>query len=207
MNEITMKYEIITKEEFLEVSEDKILDFIEIEDYVLIGLKLESNEENSNISIGIASAITAYSRIHMTQFKNNPLINLYYTDTDSIYTDSKLDEKFIDSKTLGKLKLEYICEEAIFLGLKSYCLKTEKGLITKVKGLKNTSNLDIKDFKDLLIRNNKIELHHEKWFRSLSEGKISIKDQIYTLIATDNKRKFIFDHNKIVGTKPIILNE
>ena len=39
MNEITMKYEIISKEEFLEISEDKILDFIEIENYVLVGLK------------------------------------------------------------------------------------------------------------------------------------------------------------------------
>jgi hypothetical protein len=98
----------------------------------------------------------------MTQFKNNSKIKLYYTDTDSIYTDSKLDEKFIDSKILGKLKLEYICDEAIFLGPKSYCLKTEKGLITKVKGLKDTSSLDIKDFKNLLIRDHKIELHHDK---------------------------------------------
>lgn len=46
-----------------------------------------SNETHSNISIGIASAITAYSRIHMTQFKNNSDYNLYYSDTDSIYID------------------------------------------------------------------------------------------------------------------------
>jgi hypothetical protein len=65
----------------------------------------------------------------------------------------------------------------------------------------------MQDFKNLLIRDHKIELHHDKWFRKLSEGKINIKDQIYTLISTDNKRKFIYDHNKIVGTKPIFLNE
>ena len=206
MNEIIMKYEIFSKEEFSQITEDKILDFIEIEDHILVGLEIESNEDSHNISIGVAAAITAYSRIHMSQFKNNPNIRLFYTDTDSIYTDSELDDSFIDNKILGKLKLECISEEAIFLGPKIYCLQTENGLITKVKGLKDTSTLDIKDFKDLLIRDHKIELHHDKWFRKLSEGKINIKDQIYTLIATDNKRKFIYDHNKIVGTKPIILN-
>jgi hypothetical protein len=36
----------------------------------------------------------------MYLFKNNPKINLYYTDTDSIYTDSDIDESFIHNKEL-----------------------------------------------------------------------------------------------------------
>jgi hypothetical protein len=60
----------------------------------------------------------------MSQFKNNPLINLYYTDTDSIYTDSEIDSTMIDDKILGKLKLEHICKKAIFLAPKVYCLLT-----------------------------------------------------------------------------------
>src|SRR5882762_5803605 len=56
-----------------------------------------------NISIGIASAITSYSRIYMTHFKNNDNYNLYYTDTDSIYIDKPLDPKFIGTK-LGQFK-------------------------------------------------------------------------------------------------------
>jgi hypothetical protein len=162
MGEIKIKYEIFTKDEFSKISEDKILDFMVIEDHVLIGLEIESNEDSHNISIGIAAAITAYSRIHMSQFKNNPNIKLFYTDTDSIYTDSELDPYFIDEKILGKLKLENICEEAIFLAPKVYCLKTENDLIIKVKGLKNTSTLDIQHFNDLLNKNHKIELHHNK---------------------------------------------
>jgi hypothetical protein len=88
MNQIIMKYEIISAKEFSKISNDKILDFIIIEDHVLVGLAIESDEDSKNLSIGIAAAITAYARIHMSQFKNNPLIRLFYTDTDSIYTDS-----------------------------------------------------------------------------------------------------------------------
>jgi hypothetical protein len=162
MNQINLRYEIVSTKEFSKISEDKILDYIIIEDYVLVGFAIDANEDGDNISIGIAAAITAYSRIHMTQFKNNPSIRLFYTDTDSIYTDSDLDDSLIDSKALGKLKLEEICEEAVFLGPKIYCLKTAKGLKIKVKGLKNTSSLDMQDFKNLLIRDHKIELHHDK---------------------------------------------
>ena len=40
---------------------------------------LDNASETHNIAI--ASAITAYARIHMSQFKNNSnLPNLYYTD-------------------------------------------------------------------------------------------------------------------------------
>jgi hypothetical protein len=38
---------------------------------------LYGNLETHNVSIGIASAITAYARIHMSQFKNNPNFILF----------------------------------------------------------------------------------------------------------------------------------
>jgi hypothetical protein len=48
-----------------------------------------------NINIAIASAVTAYGRIHMSQFKDPKFMskydyNLYYSDTDSIYIDRPL---------------------------------------------------------------------------------------------------------------------
>jgi hypothetical protein len=165
MSEILIKYDIITREDFEKIiieNDESISDFIELDNHVLVGLNIELQENSSNISIGVAAAITAYARIHMSQFKNNSDYNLYYSDTDSIYTDSELDPYFIDEKILGKLKLENICEEAIFLAPKVYCLKTENDLIIKVKGLKNTSTLDIQHFNDLLNKNHKIELHHNK---------------------------------------------
>lgn len=56
----------------------------------------------------MSSAITAYARIHMSQFKNKirlirfPDFNLYYTDTDSVYINRLLPDNMINSKVLGK---------------------------------------------------------------------------------------------------------
>nr|YP_009487321.1 hypothetical protein [Russula virescens]AWB36223.1 hypothetical protein [Russula virescens] len=194
MNEILLKYEIVSKEEFEKIEENLIKDFIELEDNVLVGLKTEESEDNSNVSIAIAAAITAYARIHMSKFKNNSKIRLFYTDTDSIYTDSEIDSSYVDPKLLGKLKLEYFCEKAIFLGPKIYCLKTKNGLIIKVKGLKDISSLTFDSFNHLLSKKT-IKVSHKKWFRKISEGKITIKDQLYTIIMTENKRKLLSYNN------------
>jgi len=131
---------------------DNIIKTTEIEDYFLVEFKNvnENNEDNTHdTSVAIAAAITAYARIHMTQFKNNPKIILYYTDTDSIYVDenSEIDIGLIDNKILGKLKLEYICNKAIFLSPKVYCLETtEEETIYKVKGLKHDVELNTHSF-------------------------------------------------------------
>jgi DNA polymerase elongation subunit (family B) len=137
---------------------DQIMEKIDIDDYILVFYNtsngLIEDQEEHNVSVGIAAAITAYSRIHMSQFKNNPKINLYYTDTDSVYTDSDIDSSLISNKILGKLKLENICEKAIFLGPKLYCLLTESGqFIHKVKGLNRNIMLEFKDFEILLEKN------------------------------------------------------
>lgn len=43
------------------------------------------NKKDYNINVAIASAITSYARDYMAQFKNNPKLKLFYSDTDSIY--------------------------------------------------------------------------------------------------------------------------
>jgi hypothetical protein len=53
---------------------------------------LNSINDNHNVNIAIASAITALSRVNMTKYKNNPLVKLYYTDTDSIFTNLNAEE-------------------------------------------------------------------------------------------------------------------
>jgi hypothetical protein len=192
---------------------NNILETQDLGDYKLVRYQtfddVDNEDSNHNVSVAVASAITAYSRIHMSQFKNNPKINLYYSDTDSIYTDSELDDILISNTDLGKLKLENSCNDAVFLAPKLYCLKTEDNeVIYKVKGLKHEVELTMKDFEHLLYKNAIIEKSQTKWFRNLSEGHIKLLETIYTLKVTDNKRKLIYDnHNKLIGTSPYVINE
>jgi len=54
----------------------------------------ESDDDFSqlNISIPIASAVTSYARIYMYKFKTLNNNTCYYTDTDSVALENKLDE-------------------------------------------------------------------------------------------------------------------
>lgn len=83
-------------------------------------IKPDSRIINTNVSI--ASAVTAYARVHMSQYKNKDNIDLYYTDTDSIFTGGPLPPSLI-SKELGFMKDELngsVINEAYFLGIKQY---------------------------------------------------------------------------------------
>ncbi len=121
-----------------------------------INTKLDNATENHNINIAIASAISSYSRIHMSQFKNNNDYKLFYSDTDSIYINKPLDNNFVSDKILGKLKLEIIAKKGIFLAPKVYSLLDFNDILkSKVKGLKNDNinKLKMNDFESLLFKN------------------------------------------------------
>jgi hypothetical protein len=193
--------EIMNKEDYDKYEEldkdNSILDVIEIDDNYLVQTKnpnieldtlLDNGSEVHNINIAIAAAITAYARIHMTQFKNNENYNLYYSDTDSIYIDSPLDKNLI-GKELGLMKLECICEDAVFLAPKVYSLITNGEVIKKIKGLSSVSisKITFNDLVDLIGKDSKLESKQEKWYKNISNGNITIKDQIYTLKVTSNK--------------------
>jgi|SRR5882672_1915698 len=103
-------------------------------------LELEPKQKSKgfpSVNIAIASAVTAYARIHMSKFKNRTdLPNLYYTDTDSLYFDGPLPEHYVNPTELGALKLEGIYDQAVFLAPKVYALKNDNELIIKIKGVK-----------------------------------------------------------------------
>jgi hypothetical protein len=94
------------------------------------------------------------------------------------------------------------------LAAKLYCLeKEDNNIITKVKGLKDTTTLNYNDFENLLNKNFIIERSHKKWFRQLTESKINILEQIYSIKVTDNKRELIYNKkDKLIGTKPYKIN-
>lgn len=153
-----------------------------------------------NVSIAISAMITSKARLWMYKFKNNSVL---YTDTDSIDTTELLNPKLIGNE-LGQFKLEHVFDEAIYLAPKVYGGKNKKGELVKIKGLKNP--VSYKELKTLLKKNKLLKLNQEKWFKNIEEGYISIHDEIYTLMVTDNKRELIYDDKNIfIGTKPIIL--
>jgi DNA polymerase elongation subunit (family B) len=99
----------------------------------------------------------------MSQFKNNPNFNLYYSDTDSIYIDKPLPDDLVNSKVLGLMKLENVCTKAIFLAPKVYYLETEDGnVIYKVKGLSHDINLCLNDFSNLLYKESFLKKFQDK---------------------------------------------
>jgi len=165
---------------------------------------LYGNLETHNVSIAIASAITAYARIHMSQFKNNPNFNLYYSDTDSIYIDKPLPQHMISNTILGKMKLECILIDAIFLSPKMYYLETIEGkVIYKVKGLKHEVELTKDDFINLLFEKSFLEKTQTKWIKNLTEGNIEVRNDLYTLKITNNKRELIYNKdNELINTIP-----
>jgi hypothetical protein len=165
----------------------------------------ETQKKSLNISVPIAAAVTACARIHMSIFKTMNDIILYYSDTDSAYVNKPLDPKYIGSE-LGKMKLEHIFDDAIFLAPKVYGGITSESEYVRVKGLKNPVSFN--QLKPLLIKDTNLEINQEKWYRNVSDGNIRIIPEIYTLMINNQKRTLIYDNsNKFVDTKPIILND
>lgn len=158
----------VNKEEFLRLSEKfEILEYIDLidtsparegTDTSLFVNYLDPSllHKESKTSIGIASAVTSYARVHMSQFKYpSSQYKLYYTDTDSIYIDKPLDDSLVSDVELGKFKLEHVFKEAVFLGPKIYAgITTDDKYICKVKGFKDpkTRASHVGDMKTLLAK-------------------------------------------------------
>jgi hypothetical protein len=160
--DITIFNDFISFQEFEKDHAEDITDIIDLDGQILvkhravkkdINTLLDSGKETHNVNVAIASAITAYARIHMTQFKNNPDFNLYYSDTDSIYIDKPLKNNLVSNTELGLMKLENTISKAIFLSPKVYILLTQNNeLIYKVKGLSHNIELTMNDFEHLLYK-------------------------------------------------------
>jgi hypothetical protein len=92
-----------------------------------------------DVNIAIASSITAYARIFMSNIKNvgasGPSnIKIYYSDTDSIVIDSELPEQLV-GKALGQVKLEHIIKRAdSAIAPKVYGIEDTDGNVT-IKGI------------------------------------------------------------------------
>jgi DNA polymerase elongation subunit (family B) len=212
MDDSFISTKIISKADYLKFEtefKESILDLLDLEDNFLVQFKdpkielntlLDNGKETHNVNFAIAAAVTAYARIHMSQFKNNnSLPRLYYSDTDSLYFDGPLPNSLVDPKKLGALKLEGFYDDATFLAPKVYALKNQDGLIVKIKGLSKESivknSIDIELLDKLLFKDSNLKFTQNKWFKHLDKASINILDQVYTLKATGNKRNLVYNED------------
>jgi len=77
-------------------------------------------------NVAIAAFVTSYARVHLYNLMDRVQDTLYYCDTDSIFTTSKMRT----SKKLGALKFENEYKNAVFLLPKTYSLE---GVVRKLK--------------------------------------------------------------------------
>lgn len=170
-----------------------------------------------NVSISIASAVTAYARNYMSFFKaEQDGLHLYYTDTDSIFTSKPLDPQFVGAE-LGQFKHVNEIEQGVFLAPKTYAIvaktgenKLERQLIVKFKGLqvkKLDTPISIDKMLDLLIKDHSLSITQEKWFRDIGKGEITVKQSDFNYkLKPDSKnlkREMIYENDKFINTKPI----
>lgn len=170
MDDLFSTFDLLDNENFNSIlTDDKVnvLDIIPISDDIkmvesISVKKVDNNLINPekqvhNTSIAIAAAVTAYARMYMANVMleiEELGINIYYKDTDSLYTDKPIPEHLISSTKLGLFKLEYQCNNAIFLAPKVYCVNGIDGdsskFLYKVKGLSSSVKLNFEDFKYIL---------------------------------------------------------
>jgi hypothetical protein len=155
-------------------------------------------------NVAIAAAVTSYARIEMIELKMLLAklgINLYYTDTDSIFVDKELPQELIGNE-LGQLKDElkgeYI-KKAYFLGIKKYgYLDSNNNIHSVFSGVERNSltwNEIEQISKGIII----VKPSPAKFFKNLANLNINIKNSLTTSIIF-NPRKKLFN-NKYLAIK------
>ena len=185
----------ITVTDVTQIDEDiEIISYVKNKEFEEDGLTHES------INVAIASSITAYARIKMSEVKTNYSEHIYYSDTDSIDLDIKLPDKYVSNK-LGDFKFENKFNKVVYIAPKVYAAITDKDKeFIKVKGFKES--VDFNKIAGVIKEKSKLVLLQEKWYKNISKGIILTKIENYTLMATENKRKLIYLDNKLIKSVP-----
>lgn len=164
------------------------------ENYELFEKSIEIQTFN-NPAIG--AFILAYARIHMHKLMNPIADHVYYTDTDSIWTDLKLKS----SDKLGDLKLEKASktkdyyDSVIFLLPKTYIGLSDDIKKIKMKGFdtRKIEKFTLKDFQMALRGELILELKHEG---KIAKFKTATRKNTLLLKKDDFNKRIISKYNK-----------
>nr|YP_010041395.1 DNA polymerase [Pisolithus tinctorius]QPA36173.1 DNA polymerase [Pisolithus tinctorius] len=149
------------------IEKSNIEDILELDNKLLIqflpdnynSLFYQEHCIDLDISISIASSVTAYRRILMMKYKNNLNYNLHYTDTDSLYISfnnnedkTNFEANHVDPLKLGFLKIENNKMDNKFIPFDRFYFLAPKFYVailndsidftkTKIRGLQKLSDL------------------------------------------------------------------
>lgn len=107
--------------------------------------KEKTEIQNTFTNVAIAAWVTSHARIYMHKLMSECQDELYYTDTDSIFTTKKMKT----GDKLGDLKEEYACNKAVFLLPKTYVVEGDdefKKLAMKGFDKRKIQNFGYEDF-------------------------------------------------------------
>jgi hypothetical protein len=104
-------------------------------------MKRKKTLDKTFTNVAVAAWVTSLARIHMHKIYMQCQDELYYTDTDSIFTT----KEFPSGSGLGELKLEYESNRAVFLLPKTYFAENTDDPFKKI-AMKGFSNRKIKHF-------------------------------------------------------------
>lgn len=132
---------------------------------------------------------------------------IYYTDTDSIVTDTELDTKQVNENEIGKLKLEQNINKGIFISGKLYWICNDKGeFIIRAKGVKSKS-LSYSDFVNLYKDNNINTAIKRQSKIDWAAGDVKITDKNITISSSAyTKRTKLYRDGRWVDTRPKVIN-
>lgn len=145
---------------------------------------------NSFNHCGIGAFILAYARIHMHKLMHPIAEHVYYTDTDSIWTDIKLPS----SNELGDLKLELpknksnkeYYDKVCFLLPKTYIAESDEFKKVAMKGFdrRKITKLTFNEFNLALLGELKLSVDHDevvsKFKTAIKNNKILTKKPKFT---------------------------
>jgi DNA polymerase type B, organellar and viral len=124
------------------IGSNKLLNIIDMDD-VELGIIVEYENKSSPLqNIGklakLSSYIAALSRCNLHRaMRSAGFENIYYCDTDSIFTEKELPSDMIHESICGKWKREntHPITRAVFSAPKTYCYEENKILVKKAKGI------------------------------------------------------------------------
>jgi hypothetical protein len=171
-----------------------------------ISYNLDQSPIESNSSIAIASAITAYARIHMNQYKfisGNPM---FATDTDSGHFEHPLPDEMVGPE-IGKMKLEHRFTNAYYIAPKLYGFIKEDGepkVVAKGVG----PELNYSDIVALYEAGAPIKVKKDIWIKDLSEYKIKVVSREIEIKGELTKREKVFNASgQWIDTRPLVVKD